>query len=334
MPAVRPAGILSVFDKPYLNRKDNDHHMEMLLDWVGTLPGAVSQGFVWGIMAIGLYITYKVLDVADLTVDGSITTGAAVCTVMITNGANVYVAMLCAMIAGILAGIVTGLLHTFLGIPAILAGILTQLMLWSVNLIIMDSRANIALTRFKYGDKVLISSGTTEIYSTLAILAVIVAIIVLLLYWFFGTEIGMSLRATGNNLDMSRAQGINTNFTKIFGLALSNGVVALAGSLLAQQQGAADINMGRGAIVIGLAAVIVGEALFQKKTTNFAIRLLFVVCGAIIYWLVFQTVIFIGLPSEYLKMLSALVVALFLGLPYLKAKFASKKKKPEGKANA
>lgn len=308
--------------------------MQMLLNWLDTLPGAASQGLVWGIMAIGLYITYKVLDVADLTVDGSITTGAAVCTVMVTNGENIYVAMLCAIIAGILAGTLTGLLHTFLGIPAILSGILTQLMLWSVNLIVMDGRANIALTRFKYGDKVLISSGTTEIYTTLGILAVIVTVIILLLYWFFGTELGMSLRATGNNLDMSRAQGINTNFTKVFGLALSNGVVALAGSLLAQQQGSADINMGRGAIVIGLAAVIVGEALFQKKTTNFALRLLFVICGAIIYWLVFQTVIFLGLPSEYLKMLSASVVAIFLGLPYLKSRFSSKKKKTGGKTNA
>ena len=308
--------------------------MDVLLNWLGTLPGAASQGLIWGVMALGLYITFKILDVADLTVDGSICTGAAGCTVMVTNGANIYVAMICAMIAGILAGMVTGLFHTLLGIPAILAGILTQLMLWSVNLIIMEGRANIALTRFKYGDVVLISSGTTDIYNTLAILALIVVIIVLLLYWFFGTELGMSLRATGNNLEMSRAQGINTNFTKVFGLGLSNGVVALAGSLLAQQQGAADINMGRGAIVIGLAAVIVGEALFQKKTTNFAFRLFFVICGAIIYWLVFQTVIFLGLPSEYLKMLSASVVALFLGLPYLKSKLKSKKKKTEGKANA
>ncbi|MBQ7779665.1 MAG: ABC transporter permease [Clostridia bacterium] len=308
--------------------------MQILLNWLDTLPGAVSQGLVWGIMAIGLYITYKVLDIADLTVDGSITTGAAVCTVMVTNGENIILAMLCAVIAGMLAGMLTGLLHTLLGIPAILAGILTQLMLWSVNLIVMDGRANIALSRLKYGDKVLISSGASDIYVTLGILAAIVIVIVLLLYWFFGTELGMSLRATGNNLDMSRAQGINTNFTKVFGLALSNGVVALAGSLLAQQQGSADINMGRGAIVIGLAAVIVGEALFQKKTTNFAIRLLFVVCGAIIYWLVFQTVIFLGLPSEYLKMLSASVVAIFLGLPYLKTRLGLKKKKTEGKTNA
>lgn len=308
--------------------------MEMLMNWLGTLPGAVAQGLVWGVMAIGLYITFKVLDVADLTVDGSITTGAAVCTVLITKGVNVWVAMAVAIIAGMIAGLVTGLLHTTLGIPAILAGILTQLMLWSTNLLIMGSKANIALSRFKYGDKVLISGNSAEIYVTLAILAGFVAVLIGILYWFFGTEMGMSLRSTGCNLEMSRAQGINTDFTKVFGLALSNGVVALSGALLAQQQGAADINMGRGAIVIGLAAVIVGEALFQKKTTNFALRLLFVVCGAIIYWLVFQTVIFIGLPSELLKMLSALVVALFLGVPYLKSHLRKKKKKKGVEKNA
>jgi len=288
--------------------------MEVLLNWLETLPGAVAQGFVWGLMAIGLYITFKVLDLADLTVDGSICTGAAVCTVLLTSGVNIYLSMLAALAAGMLAGLVTGLLHTLLGIPAILAGILTQLMLWSVNLIIMGGRANISISRFEYGDKVLISSGSTDIWWTLGILLGVVVVVVAILYWFFGTEMGMSLRSTGCNLEMSRAQGINTDFTKVFGLALSNGVVALAGSLLAQQQASADINMGRGAIVIGLAAVIVGEALFQKKTTNFALRLLFVVCGAIIYWFVFQTVVFLGLPSEYLKMLSALVVALFLGV--------------------
>ena len=297
------------------------------MNWVNTLPGAVGQGLVWGLMAIGLYITYKVLDLADLTVDGSICTGAAVCTVLLTNGVNIYLAMLAALVAGMIAGLVTGLLHTLLGIPAILAGILTQLMLWSVNLIVMGGKANIAISRFEYGDKVLISAGSSGIWTTLAILAGVSAVVIALLYWFFGTEMGMSLRSTGCNLEMSRAQGINTNFTKVFGLALSNGVVAFAGSLLAQQQGAADINMGRGAIVIGLAAVIVGEALFQKKTTNFAIRLIFVVLGAIIYWFVFQTVIFLGLPSEYLKMLSALVVALFLGVPNLKKLVAKKKTK-------
>ena len=301
--------------------------MDMIAKWLGTLPGAGAQGLVWGLMAIGLYITYKILDVADLTVDGSICTGAAVCAVMVTSGVNIWVAMLCALIAGMLAGFVTGILHTALGIPAILAGILTQLMLWSVNLLIMDGRANVAITRLKYADKVIISSGSSDVYRTIVILAIFVAVIVAILYWFFGTDLGASLRATGNNLEMSRAQGINTDFAKVLGLALSNGIVALAGALLAQQQGAADINMGRGAIVVGLAAIIVGEVFCPKLVTNFSIRLLCVTAGAIIYWFVFQTVVFLGLPSELLKMLSALVVALFLGLPYLRKKLFAKGKK-------
>lgn len=308
--------------------------MEALMNWLGTLPGAGAQGLVWGLMAIGLYITYKVLDIADLTVDGSICTGAVVCTVMLTNGVNIWIAMLCAFAAGMLAGLVTGLLHTAFGIPAILSGILTQLMLWSVNLLIMNERANVPITRLKYADKVLISSSSDEVYRTIVILAIFVAVVVAALYWFFGTEFGASLRATGNNLDMSRAQGINTNFTKVLGLALSNGIVALAGALYAQQQGAADINMGKGAIVIGLAAIIVGEAMCPKLVTNFSIRLICVVCGAIIYWFVFQTVVFLGLPSTLLKMLSAVVVALFLGIPYMKKTYFSKKKKSEGQKNA
>ncbi|MBQ9858440.1 MAG: ABC transporter permease [Oscillospiraceae bacterium] len=308
--------------------------MEIIMNWLGTIPGAVAQGLAWGLMAIGVYITFKILDVADLTVDGSICTGMAVCAVLITNGVNVWFAILCAMAAGMLAGLVTGLLHTLLGIPAILAGILTQLMLWSVNLLIMGGKANVALSRFKYADKVLISSGESERVKSLIILIGFCAVVILILYWFFGTELGMSLRSTGCNLEMSRAQGINTNFTKVLGLALSNGVVALSGALLAQQQGASDINFGRGAIVIGLAAVIIGEALFQRKTTNFALRLLFVVCGAIIYWLVFQTVVFIGLPTELLKMLSAIVVALFLGIPHLKTYLVKGKKKKGGAQNA
>lgn len=307
--------------------------METIMNWLGTLPGAASQGLVWGLMAVGLYVTFKILNLSDLTVDGSITTGAAVCTMLITNGVNVWTAMLCAMLAGMLAGLVTGALHTTFGIPAILAGILTQLMLYSVNLLIMGGKANVALTRFKYGDKVLISAGSSNIWVTLAILVGFIVVVIGVLYWFFGTEIGISLRSTGSNLEMSRAQGINTNFTKVFGLSLSNGIVALAGSLLAQQQGAADINMGRGAIVIGLAAIIVGEAFFSRTKTNYALRFAFVVVGAIIYWFVFQTVIFFGLPSELLKMLSALVVALFLGIPYLKKTYFSKKKKKGVKAN-
>lgn len=308
--------------------------MEMITNWIGTIPGAVSQGFVWGIMALGLYITFKILDFADLTVDGSICTGAAVCTILMTNGYNVWFAMTMAFIAGCIAGLVTGLLHTRMGIPPILAGILTQLMLWSVNLIIMSGKANVALSGFKFRDKLLISTGSVNITKSIIILSIIIFILVTALYWFFGTQFGISLRSTGNSKNMSRAQGINTSFTTVFGLALSNGIVAFSGSLLAQQQGAADINMGRGAIVIGLAAVIVGESIISKLATNFYIRLLGVVLGAVIYWLVFQTVIFIGLPSEYLKMLSALVVAIFLGVPYIKANLSGKKNKSGSVKNA
>ncbi|MBQ1261294.1 MAG: ABC transporter permease [Clostridia bacterium] len=308
--------------------------MEVILQWLGTLPGAAGQGLVWGLMAIGLYITYKILDLADLTVDGSICTGAAVCAVLLTSGVNIWLAMLCSLLAGMLAGLVTGWLHTVFGIPAILAGILTQLMLWSVNLLVMKGSAIVAITRLKYADKVLITSGDIDVYRTIVILAVFVSVIVAALYWFFGTDFGASLRATGNNPEMSRAQGINTNMTKVFGLALSNGIVALSGALLAQQQGAAEINMGRGAIVIGLAAIIIGEVMCPKLVTNFAIRLLCVAGGAIIYWFVFQTVVFLGLPSELLKMLSALVVACFLGIPYVKKTYFSKKKKTEVKRHA
>ena len=304
--------------------------MDQILNWLGTLPGALTQGLIWGIAAIGIYITFKVLDVADLTVDGSIVTGAAVCAFLLSQDVNIWVALILSFIAGMLSGLITGFLHTLLGIPVILAGILSQLMLWSANLLILGGSI-IALSRFKYADKVLItaesSAQSVEVYITIGILLAFAAAIIALLYWFFGTELGMSLRATGNNLEMSRAQGINTDFTKVLGLALSNGIVALAGALLAQQQGAANINMGRGAIVVGLAAVIVGEALMAKSTANFAVRLIFVVIGAIIYWFVYQTVIFLGLPSELLKMLSALVVAIFLGAPYLKNKYFSKKKK-------
>ncbi len=303
--------------------------MDVLLSWLGTLPGAASQGLIWGVMAIGLYITFKILDIADLTVDGSICTGAAVCVVLVTKGVNIWIAMAVAFLAGALSGLVTGFLHTLLGIPVILAGILTQLMLWSVNLLVLGG-SNVALTRLKYADKVLFTSESSaesvQIYVTLGILLAFAAVIIAILYWFFGTELGMSLRSTGCNLEMSRAQGINTGFTKVFGLSLSNAIVALSGALLAQQQAGATINMGRGAIVVGLAAVIVGEALCAKATANFAVRLMFVVIGAIVYWFVYQTVIFMGLPSELLRMLSALVVAVFLGVPYLKKQFFSKKK--------
>ena len=293
----------------------------MLMNWLGALPGAAAQGMIWGIMAIGVYITFKILDIADLTVDGSICTGGAVCAVLITNGWGVAPAMLVAVIAGLIAGFVTGALHTWMGIPAILAGILSQLMLWSVNLKVMG-KANVALPVRNY-DLLLAQINT---WQSILVLVIFVALLIAFLYWYFGTEMGASLRATGNNLNMSRAQGINTNFTKILGLTISNGVVALSGALLAQYQGFADINMGRGAIVIGLAAVIIGEAVISKISQNMAVRLIGVVIGGIIYYFVYQTVIFLGLDADLLKMLSAIVVAVFLAVPYWKKTYFTKAK--------
>ncbi len=297
---------------------------------LNALPGAIAQGIIWGIMAIGVYITYKLLDMADLTVDGSITTGACVCAMLIANGVNVWLALLASIAAGMLTGLLTGIFHTLMGIPPILAGILTQLILWSVNLKIMDSKANVGLSARTY--PVLITQLTRG-RSILVLLAVI-TVIIALLYWFFGTELGCAVRATGCNIRMSQAQGINTNRNKILGLILSNGIVALAGGLLCQYQGFADINMGRGAIVIGLAAVIIGEALFSRITTNFALKLSAVIGGGIVYYVVYQAVIWIGLDPDLLKMLSALVVAVFLAVPYWKSTYFSKPKMTGGKGHA
>ncbi len=297
---------------------------------ISALPGAVAQGLIWGIMAIGVYITYKILDIADLTVDGSICTGAIVCAMLMVNGTPVWLALIAATVAGIIAGAITGLLHILLGIPAILSGILTQLVLWSVNLKIMG-KANQPLSARNY--KVLISQ--MNIPSALIVLAVFAVLLVAVLYLFFGTELGAGIRATGINPAMSRAQGINTDITKLIGLALSNGIVALSGALLCQYQGYADINMGKGAVVIGLAAVVIGEAIISKLPPNFAIRLTGVIIGAVIYYIVYQVIIFLGLDTDLLKMLSAVVVAIFLGTPYVKGKIAARRGiKKEGKTNA
>lgn len=286
---------------------------------LNALPGAVAQGMIWGIMAIGVYITFKILDLADLTVDGSMVTGMAVCAMLMANGWNVWAAMLAAFIAGMLAGLITGMFHTVMGIPAILAGILTQLILWSVNLKIMG-KANQALPARTFD--VLITQ--LRQYQALIVLVIFCALIIALLYWFFGTKFGASIRATGCNEKMARAQGINTDRNKVIGFILSNGLVALSGALLAQYSGKADINDGRGAIVIGLAAVIIGEAIVSRLPQNFVVRLVGVILGGIVYYVVYQTVIFLGLDTDLLKMLSALVVAVFLAVPHLKKTYFSK----------
>lgn len=286
---------------------------------LNALPGAVAQGMIWGIMAIGVYLTFKILDLADLTVDGSMVTGMAVCAMLMVAGWNVWAAMFVAFLAGMAAGLITGLFHTAMGIPAILAGILTQLILWSLNLKIMG-KANQALPARNFD--VLVTQ--LHKYESLIILVVFCAVIVAVLYWFFGTKFGVSLRATGCNEKMARAQGINTSRNKVIGFVLSNGVVALSGALLAQYSGKADINDGRGAIVIGLAAVIIGEVLVSRISTNFAVRLFGVILGGVIYYIVYQVVIFLGLDTDLLKMLSAVVVAVFLAVPHFKQTYYSK----------
>lgn len=307
------------------------------MNFIGALPGAISQGLIWGIMAIGVYITYKILDVADLTVDGSFCTGGAMFVVLFAKGVNIWVCLLAALGVGLLAGLATGLLHTVCGIPAILAGILTQLGLWSVNLAIMGMKANVAINVIdvKSLNKLLVSlrfvqdvaKGTRPFYRhPIFVVGLFTVAVILVLYWFFGTERGASLRATGANGAMARAQGINTDVNKVLGLMLSNGLVALSGALLSQYQSFADSSMGKGAIVIGLAAVIIGEVLgeaFLGKRLNFFLRLVFVVVGGVIYYMVYVFVLWLKFPPDDMKLLTAIVVAIFLAVPYLKGQAKS-----------
>lgn len=282
------------------------------------MPGSVAQGLIWGIMALGVYITFKILNFADLTVDGTLGTGGAVAVMLILNGFPPSVALIFAFAAGMLAGLVTGILHTVFGIPDILSGILTQIALYSVNMNIMG-RSNQAVSVDKYNLVVSLRYIPAAIVTTILFLVVIIGV----LYWYFGTEQGFTIRATGCNPNMSRAQGINTNFAKVLALVISNGLVGLAGGLYAQYQGNSDVNMGRGAIVIGLAAVIIGEVLGEAifgKRLNFIGRLAFVAIGAIIYYVVIAFVLWLGLPSEDMKLFSAIVVTIFLAIPYLRGK--------------
>jgi putative ABC transport system permease protein len=317
-----------------------------MMNFIGALPGAVSQGLIWGIMAIGVYITYKILDIADLTVDGSFCTGGAIFVVLFSGGVNIWLALAAALLVGMVTGLVTGLLHTACGIPAILAGILTQLGLWSINLAIMGMKANVAINVIDQAnlDKLLVSlrfvqevaKGVRPVYRhPILVVGLFTAAIIGALYWFFGTELGASLRATGANPNMARAQGINTDTGKVLGLMLSNGLVALSGALLAQYQSFADSSMGKGAIVIGLAAVIIGEVLFSKVFRNFALKLLAVSIGAIIYYIVIQAVVSLsGINTNYLKLISAAIVAVFLTIPYWKGRYFAKPVKKGGAANA
>lgn len=281
-------------------------------------PGGLAQGLIWGIMALGVYMTFRMLDIADLTVDGSMATGGAVCIMLVLKGWNPQLALMMSMVAGMLCGLVTGLLHTKLGIPDILAGILTQISLYSINLNIMG-KANQAVNISKV--KFLFTSNAKLLNRTIVLVAGVCAVLVVLLYLYLGTEHGSALRATGINGNMARAQGINTNRMKVIGLALSNGLVALSGGVLSQYQGFADVNMGRGAIVIGLAAVIIGEVLGEAlagKRLNFMLRLTFVVLGGVIYYIVYVFVLWLKFPADDMKLLTAIVVAIFLAIPNLR----------------
>ncbi len=306
-----------------------------MLSLLNAMPGAVTQGMLWGIMAIGVYLTFRILNVSDLTVDGSLATGGAVCVMLMRAGCNPWIALLCAFLAGMLAGLITGLLHTRCNIPAILSGILTQLALYSVNLRIMSGKANQPIGVDKYD--LLVSQRYVRdltLENPILLVLIILAVVVGILYWFFGTEYGSALRATGANQNMARAQGIDTKIGITVGLMVSNGLVALSGALLAQYQGAVDVNMGRGAIVIGLAAVIVGEVLFGKVFRNFALKLVAVALGAVVYYLVIQIVLQMGLNTNDLKLLTALVVALFLAVPYWQSLVKPKKQRVGGDGNA
>ena len=307
-----------------------------IADLINAMPGAVAQGLIWGIMAIGVYITFKIQDVADLTVDGTMSLGGAVCVTMVAMGQNIWVAVLVATLSGMVAGLVTGILHTKMGIPVILAGILTQLGLYSINLKILGGKSNQAISADKYDLIVSLRyvKNVAFYQKTIFIVASFFIVIIAILYWFFGTARGCSIRATGCNPNMSRAQGINTNFNTVIGLMISNGLVGLASALYSQYQGFADVNAGRGAIVIGLAAVIIGTVLFEKIFHNFALKLLSVAIGAVIYYAVLQIVIWLGLDTNYLKLLSALVVAFFLAVPYWKKKYFTKPVKKGAKTNA
>lgn len=294
---------------------------------LGSMPGAVAQGFIWGIMAIGVYITFRILDIADLSVDGTMCTGAAVCIMLVQGGHNIWFALIVATLAGMIVGLATGIFHTVMGIPAILAGILTQLGLWGVNLKIMG-KSNQAISVDKYDLLVSLRYIKNSIFdkNTIFVVILFIVVIIAVLYWFFGTEMGCGVRATGCNENMARAQGINTDFNKVLGLMISNGIVALSSALLGQYQGFADINMGKGAIVIGLAAVIIGEAIFGKIFKNFGLKLLAVAIGGVIYFIVLQLVIWCGIDTDLLKLFQALVVAVFLAVPYLKSRYFSKPK--------
>jgi len=279
------------------------------------MPGGLAQGLIWGIMALGVYLTFRILNFADMTCDGSFALGGCVCAMMILRGMNPFAALLIAFVCGVIAGLVTGILHTVMGIPDILAGILTQIALYSINLNIMG-KANQAIPAGTH--QMPFTSNITMLGQTITLTFIFDAAIIGILYWFLGTEIGSAVRATGINAHMSSAQGINTKLMKVVALAVSNGMIAVSGAMISQYQGFADVKMGQGSIVIGLAAVIIGEVLAEAilgKRLNFILRLTFTVIGGIVYYFVYVLVLWLKFPADDMKLLTAIVVALFLAVP-------------------
>jgi len=279
------------------------------------IKGAVSLGLLWAVMTIGVYISFRILDIADLTVEGCITFGAAIAARAITEGINPYIATVLSLLGGMVAGLVTAILHTRLKIPALLSGILTMIALYSVNLHVLG-KASISLLRMETVYTVFEKLGLESTWAVIVFGLLSVTIVICFLYWFFGTEIGCAIRATGNNPNMVRAQGINTDNMITIGLVMSNGIVALSGALIAQYQTFADVQMGTGSIVIGLASVIIGEVLFGKR--NYFLRLTSLAMGAVTYRIIIAFVLKLGMPSIDLKLFTAITVALALSLPMMK----------------
>ena len=298
---------------------------------LASLQGAVAQGVLWGIMVLGVYITYRLMDIADLTVDGSFALGACVCAVLVVNKqVDPVVALLVSAMAGLAAGAVTGILHTVFEIPAILAGILTQISLWSINLRLMGGKSNIPLLKVEtLISKFVKMTGLTQSQASMIIGIIAAIIIIAFLYWFFGTEIGSAMRATGNNEDMVRALGVNTKMTKLLALTLSNGLVGLSGALVCQSQKYGDINLGTGAIVIGLASIVIGEVL-MGRLTSFYWKLTSVVVGSVTYFVLRALVLRMGLDANDMKLLSAIIVALALSFPVVLSKYRLRKEYTEG----
>ncbi len=290
--------------------------------FMNALPGAIAEGLIWGLMGIGVYLSFKILGIADMTVDGSIVTGACVCAVLLAGGVPVWFCIVAAFIAGALAGFVTGVLQTAFGIPSILAGILTQLMLYTVNLIILGGKSLIAIDPRANKLFVHMSDNPRSIFA----MGIFVAATIISLWMFFYTEIGLTIKSTGDNPHMSRAQGVNVKLNQVLGLSLSNGIVAVAGAMLAQYKGFANINDGRGAIVIGLAAIFIGLSVSLKIKPNFVVSMIGVVGGGIVYYIVYNFVILLGLKTEFLKMLSAVIVAVFIAVPYIKNEYFTKQR--------